>query len=333
MFLLVSIVSCGDNADEQPAVIAPEEVEQASSPQAAATITGRIFVTNEKGNTVSVINGETLEVEAEIPIGNRPRGIGISPDGLEVYVAVSEENKIVVFDPRSLEILREFQSGSDPETFAVHPNGNIYISNEDDAKASVYDPRTGVEIIEIPVGLEPEGVAISPDGSKVIVTSESTNMLHVIKVPEHIIIGNVLVGARPRSAVFSADGSMAWSTSEISGEVKRVDMESYQVVKQARLPDDGAKPKDILLSRDQKHVYVAGGRSNSIIVMDAESLDVIESIPVGKRVWGLAMNRSGDRLFTTDGVSGTVSVIDTTRNVNIKTIKVGAFPWGVVVHD
>ncbi|RKZ70298.1 MAG: PQQ-dependent catabolism-associated beta-propeller protein, partial [Gammaproteobacteria bacterium] len=111
--------------------------------------TGRIFITNEKGNTVSVINGETLEVESEIAIGERPRGIGISPDGTEVYVAVSEENLIAVFDPKTLKVLRKFESGSDPETFAVHPNGNIYISNEDDAKATVYNPRTGDLIAEI----------------------------------------------------------------------------------------------------------------------------------------------------------------------------------------
>jgi len=77
--------------------------------------TGRIFITNEKSNTVSVINGETLEVESEIAIGERPRGIGISPDGTEIYVAVSEENLIAIFDPKTLKILRKFKSGSDPE--------------------------------------------------------------------------------------------------------------------------------------------------------------------------------------------------------------------------
>ena len=62
---------------------------------------------------------------------------------------LSQENKIVVIDPNSLKILRDFVAGSDPETFAVHPNGNIYISNEDDAKASVFDPKTGKQIAEI----------------------------------------------------------------------------------------------------------------------------------------------------------------------------------------
>ncbi|MFO1435903.1 MAG: hypothetical protein U1F34_05970 [Gammaproteobacteria bacterium] len=49
---------------------------------------------------------------------------------------------------------------------------------EADAKAAVYNPKTGERVTLVDVGLEPEGVAVSPDGSKVIVTSESTNMLY-----------------------------------------------------------------------------------------------------------------------------------------------------------
>ena len=84
--------------------------------------TGRIFVTNEKGNTISVINGDTHEIESSIDIGERPRGIGLSPDGSELYIAVSEENAIAVVDPKTLEVLRKFESGSDPvrsEPFCV----------------------------------------------------------------------------------------------------------------------------------------------------------------------------------------------------------------------
>jgi PQQ-dependent catabolism-associated beta-propeller protein len=295
--------------------------------------TGRIFITNEKGNSISVINGATLEVESEIAIGERPRGIGISPDGTEVYVAVSEENLIAVFDPKTLEVLRKFKSGSDPETFAVHPNGNIYISNEDDAKATVYDPKTGNLIAEIQVGLEPEGVAISPDGSKVIVTSESTNMLHVITVPGNTITDNILVGSRPRAAVFTKNSKIAYASAEITGEIVKVDMESAKILIRAQLEDPKSKPKDLVLSKDEKQLYVAGGRSNSVWLMDASTLEIIKSIPVGKRVWGLAITRDGSRIFSTDGVSSTVSVIDTSRKEVIKTIAVGKFPWGVVIDD
>ena len=293
----------------------------------------RIFVTNEKSNNISVIDAETLNVEHTIDVGDRPRGIGLSPDSSELYVAISEENKIVVLDPNSLKILRDFEAGSDPETFGVHPNGNIYISNEDDAKASVFDPTTGKQLAEIKVGLEPEGVAISPDGKRVIVTSESTNMLHVIKAPENVIESNILIGSRPRAAVFTKSGDIAYATAEISGEVVKVDMNKAKILKTASLGDAKAKPKDVILAKDEKTIYVAGGRANKIIVMDADTLEIIKGIPVGKRVWGLAMSGDGQRVFTTNGVSGTVSVIDTGKNEVIKTIEVGKFPWGVIVKD
>ena len=293
----------------------------------------RIFVTNEKSNNISVIDAETLNVEHTIDVGDRPRGIGLSPDSSELYVAISEENKIVVLDPNSLKILRDFEAGSDPETYGVHPNGNIYISNEDDAKASVFDPKTAKQLAEIKVGLEPEGVAISPDGKRVIVTSESTNMLHVIKAPENVIESNILIGSRPRAAVFTKSGDIAYATAEISGEVVKVDMNKAKILKTASLGDAKAKPKDVILAKDEKTIYVAGGRANKIIVMDADTLEIIKGIPVGKRVWGLAMSGDGQRVFTTNGVSGTVSVIDTGKNEVIKTIEVGKFPWGVVVKD
>ncbi|MFK8069049.1 MAG: PQQ-dependent catabolism-associated beta-propeller protein [Gammaproteobacteria bacterium] len=298
-----------------------------------AESTNRIFVTNEKGGTVSVINSQTNEIESTIEVGAQPRGIGLSPDGSELYVALGKEDKIIVIDPVSLKVLRDLNSGDDPEAFAVHPNGNLYISNEEDNMATVLNPATGETITQIKVGIEPEGVAVSPDGSRVIVTSESTNMLHVISVPEHEIVANILVGSRPRSATFNKDGSFAYTAAEIGGEVKKVDMATNEVVKVLSLTDDKAKPKDVLLSKDEKTLYVAAGRANAVFALDADTLEIKSEIPVGKRVWGLALNGDGSRLYSTNGVSGTISVIDTATNTVVTNVEVGKFPWGVVVDD
>jgi len=62
-------------------------------------------------------------------------------------------------------------------------------------------------------------------------------------------------------------------------------------------------------------------------------MEIKKEIPVGKRVWGLAMTKDGKRIYTTDGVSNTVSVIDTGTNETVATIPVGEMPWGVVIDD
>jgi YVTN family beta-propeller protein len=135
------------------------------------------------------------------------------------------------------------------------------------------------------------------------------------------------------SAVFTKSGDIVYATAEISGEVVKVDINKAKIIKTGSTGDAKSKPKDVILSKDEKIIYVAGGRANKVIVMDADTLEIIKNIPVGKRVWGLAMSSDGQRIFTTNGVSGTVSVINTVKNEVIKTIKVGKFPWGVVVKD
>ena len=51
----------------------------AATPCAAYTV----YVSNEKGNSLTVIDSATLEVQATIPVGQRPRGIKMTKDEFE----------------------------------------------------------------------------------------------------------------------------------------------------------------------------------------------------------------------------------------------------------
>jgi len=295
--------------------------------------TYRLFVTNEKSNSISVIDSRTGKIETTLEIGKRPRGVGLSPDHKVLYVALSGDDAIGMVDVATLKFLGKLDSGDDPETFAVHPNGNLYLSNEDGAKATVLSPKTGKIIEEIRVGLEPEGVAISPDGKTVMVTSESSNMVHVIDVAAHKVIANILVAARPRGLAFSRDGSRAYVSSEIGDELAIIDTKTYKISKKAVIDVPKAKPMGIKLSPDNKTLYLTTGRAAKVAVIDADTLALKGTIDVGKRVWGEALSRDGSRLYTANGVSNTVSVVDTKAGKTIKTIKVGKGPWGLVLDD
>ena len=48
-----------------------------------------IYVTNERSGDLTVIAGGSHEVVATIPLGKRPRGIKVSPDGTRLFVALS----------------------------------------------------------------------------------------------------------------------------------------------------------------------------------------------------------------------------------------------------
>ena len=107
---------------------------------AAPALANRVFVSNERGNDVTVLDSDTLEVIGHYPVGARPRGIAISPDGKELYVCASDDDLVRVFDPQTMQETHTLPSGPDPELFVLHPSGNpLYIANEDDNLVTVVD--------------------------------------------------------------------------------------------------------------------------------------------------------------------------------------------------
>ena len=51
-----------------------------------------LFVSNEGDGTVSVVDLDDRAVIATIEAGTRPRGLGLSPDGTRLYVALGTED-------------------------------------------------------------------------------------------------------------------------------------------------------------------------------------------------------------------------------------------------
>ncbi len=97
-----------------------------------------IWVTNEKDDTISVIDVATLEVTRTIETGERPRGITFARDHSVVYICASDSDTVQVMDPETGRILHDLPSGEDPEQFVLHPdNRHLYIANEDDAVTTV----------------------------------------------------------------------------------------------------------------------------------------------------------------------------------------------------
>ena len=98
------------------------------------------WVSNEKDNTLSVIDVGTLEVVDTIPVGQRPRGIVFSPDYATLYICASDSDAVQVLDVATRKIVADLPSGADPEFFALDPDGrHLYIANEDDAITTVVD--------------------------------------------------------------------------------------------------------------------------------------------------------------------------------------------------
>ncbi len=343
---------------------------------AAATITTsahaagayQIYVSNERGGDVTIIDGGNFKVVGTIPVGKRPRGIHVSPDGKTVYVALSgtpiegppaldaqgnpilkknskaddddddDESKsdktadgIGVVDVAKGKLTGKLSAGSDPEEFAVSKDGTrIYVSNEDIKTATVINIASGKVEHLIPVGREPEGVAVTPDGKQFYVTCETGGEIFVIDTSSYKVVGHFTVPVRPRSVDFLTNAPIAFIPSESKGQLNVIDMATPKVLKTIDLPA-GSRPMRVRVSPDNSKVYVSDGRAGTVTVLDSRSYDVQGTIKVGARPWGIVLSPDGKYLFSANGPSNDVSVVDLATNKEITRIKAGQSPWGLTI--
>src|SRR5215469_498626 len=250
-----------------------------------------IYVSNEKDNTITVVDGKTLEPTKTIPVGQRPRGIVLSKDGKSLYICASDSDHIEVLDLARDQVVRTLPSGADPEYFALDPTGKLlYVANEDDNLVTIVDIDQGAVVTEIPVGVEPEGMGISPDGKYLVNTSETTNMAHVVDTAKRQVVANILVDSRPRRAVWTADGAQFWVSAEIGGTVSVIDAAKREIIKRITfavpgVPTEAIQPVGIAITPDRKLAFIALGPANRVAVIDAQSYEVLRYLLVGQRVW------------------------------------------------
>jgi YVTN family beta-propeller protein len=154
------------------------------------------YVTNNEGNTVSVINTATNTVTATITGFNYPLGVAVTPDGAYAYVANSGGNSVSVISTATNTVTATistyfgpniFGGASAPHDVAITPNGAYaYATNVASGTVSVISTATNTITANITVGGEPNGVAITPDGAYAYVANLDSNTVSVISTSNAI---------------------------------------------------------------------------------------------------------------------------------------------------
>ena len=296
------------------------------------------FVSNEKDNTISVLDMSTLKLVKTIPVGKRPRGMVLTPDGKELIACAGDDNRLDIIDTETLEVTKSYEtSGPDPELLDIDPDGKIvYVANEDDGMVTVIT-AAGEHITEIQIGVEPEGMSVAPDNSVVVATSESTSMAHFIDTKTLKVVANVLVDTRPRVSKFTADGKEVWVTAEVGGTVAIIDAETRKIKKKIAFTIPGVRPEliqpmGVVFTKDGKRAAIALGRANRLAIIDTATYEILEYVLVGQRPWHIALSADGSKIYTANGLSNDTTIVDTATWKPQKSVPVGRLPWGIVVR-
>lgn len=311
-----------------------------------------VLVSNEASGDIAIVDPRSASVIARIPVGKRPRGMALSPDREQLFVALSgspvarphvdeaslpPQDKLAdgigVVDLTTRQLVRTITGVLDPERVAISSDGKrLFVASEDQGLVVMFDADSGALLARTAVGAEAKGVDLSQGGLRVYATSEAGNQVTILDAKSGAALSHISAGLRPLSTSFSPDGLRAYVASGASPSISVIDTASLRVVRSISLPA-GMLPIRIAVPPVGSSLYVSTGRGRQILAVDTRSGRVTARAVSGARPSGLAIRPDGAELYVANGPSNDLSVFTLPKLKLRKRVHTGEKPWGVVCRD
>src|SRR6202166_4450283 len=245
-------------------------------------------------------------VVKKIPIPGQGSWDYLSVDEGARRLYVSHGTQVEVIDVDSGNIV-----GSIPNTLGVHgiaiaaEIGRGFVSNGKANNVTIFDLKTLKPIADVPTGQKPDQIIFDPATSRVFAFNGGSNSATAIDAATGKVAGTVDLGGSPEYA--AADGSgFVYDNLEDESLVLKIDARKLKV--DQRWPTAPcASPSSMAIDPANRRLFI-GCRSKVMAVMNADTGQVITTVPIGDHVDATAFDAASKLIFNSNG-EGTITVI------------------------
>ncbi|MBZ5609301.1 MAG: beta-propeller fold lactonase family protein [Acidobacteriia bacterium] len=278
-----------DNNGDDPS---QDQREPEPTPQAAhaAPSAPRVYFANLNGNAVDVLDTGTYSFIAHVGVGQKPRGVALTPDRRLLFVSNSASASMTVVDAASLQVTATIAlpAGSSPYGIAFTPDGaSAYVANFITAgSVFVIDVATKTIKANIPASGSTIHVAVSPDGTRAFATNIAGNSLMVIDTLTNTVIATVPL-TNADAVATSTNGRWIYVTTDVladTGKLTILDGVTYAVVQTVPV---GNLPVALAASRDGRFLFVANAGSTFVSQFSTRTNTLIRTVPSAQGIQAL----------------------------------------------
>ena len=211
----------------------------------------RLYVTDFKGDSVSVVDLGREEVVDTIAVGAGPYGVAVSPAGERQHVAVPDHIEHGVLEKVDLADGSVLSSGfsRSPYGVAAGPDGQrVYLALGLEDAVWVTDQFAKADFATFS-GIDfPVGVAVNPQGTRLYVTGYFSDLVSVIDLDSGAVAGTIRVDPGPYGVAVNHDDTRLYVAHFPFDSVSVIDLGRGEVVD--TIPVDGA-PRGVAVSPDE----------------------------------------------------------------------------------
>jgi YVTN family beta-propeller protein len=228
----------------------------------------------------------------------------VDEGGRRLYV--SHGTQVEVLDVDSGEIVGKVENTPGVHGIAIAPElGRGFVSNGQSSTVTIFDLKTLKAIAEVPVGKKPDAIIYDPATSRVFAFNGDSSSATAIEAANGKVVGTVDLGGGPEYAV--ADGSgYIYNNLEDASVVLKINARSLKV--EQRWPTAPcASPSSMAMDRPNRRLFV-GCRNKFMAVVNADTGQVIATLPIGDHVDATAFDPASRLIFNSNG-EGSITVV------------------------
>lgn len=346
----------------------PAALDTTSTPTSASTSPSTTSTTSTTSLPLAPADGKSSDERRLVDAFTvsdddlQPKSVVASGDGLFFAQNMMYRHNIAVFDRAGVEVgvipdevdlsAFGFDGGvvrGSPVEAAFTPDGEfVYVSNYkmfgpgwnpvaddgcdrgdwDDSFVYKIDVATLSIVAVIPTGAVPKFLAVSPDGARLVVSNWCGFDVSVIDTETDTELGRVDVGRHPRGIAIRSDSRYAYVTVMGEARIDVIDLESLNVVNAIR-DAAGSTPRHLILSADDRFLFVSNHRMNSVRKIDLSTGEVVGVASTGTETRTMAIADDGASLYVVNYQDGTVSKVRTSDMAILQTVSSGVRPVGI----
>ena len=249
-----------------------------------------LFVTDESSGAVYKLTLDPATqmgtgTVAQLPGGGGVHGVLLLPDENVAFVTRSEENKVDVFDPNSLQLLQSIPVAEDADAIVYDTaNSLVYVAHGDAHLATLIDPKKRAVAGTIALPGKPEFPAFDSKTGLLYQNLNDINAVAAINLAQKSVVGQWPLAPceGPSGMAIDSEHRRMFSVCSRNAMLVVFDLDGHKVTSSMSI---GGGPDVVAFDADLHRIYSAG-KSGKLTVIQQESPDTYRTLDLVSTHYG-----------------------------------------------
>ena len=192
---------------------------------------GRLYVTTELTQSVTVVDPRTNTVVERIPTGQpESHMLALSRDGRRAYTSNVGVGTVSVIDLAAKQVQAVVPVSANAQRIALSTDGKwVFTADQKEPRLAVIDTSTNKVSRFVPLPGVAYGTAPTPDGRFLVAALSKAGLVAVVDLRLWQVARTIEVPKAPQEVLIRPDGRVAYVSCDASGKVAEIDIGEWKL--------------------------------------------------------------------------------------------------------